>query len=316
MKTNILNPLKYLSPALRSGLILIATMVGIGLFVTLIEPPKTPFVATFAQTYNVARLLTIVFTAIAVWEISVGIRTIWHTRVGLHWRIALRSSWIPVLISGMVILPLVLLTNDNVNPDDPFAWEQASRVIETIIPLAMGIQAALLFSPADEPAIEIQLASPRTIAWVLIERLLVVMGTQTLIALTGIIIVNMRFDNIDPAISLIRWIAPALLLSGVGVFTTIRSQQMMFGMVVAGAVWFGMLFFSVLFLPGTMIFYPLNYIQPFLWIINPYLQPEHLPMYGYWLNRLCVSAFGIVLLALSIRSLRDEEHILTGIKAD
>lgn len=316
MKTNTLNPLKDLSPTLRSGLILIATVVGIGVLFTLIKAPKTPFVATFSQTYDAARLLTVLFAVIAAWQIVVGIRTIWHNRVGLHWRIALRASWLPVLISGLVSLSLVFLTNDTVNPDNPFAWEQASRVIETIIPLAMGIQAALLFSPADEPAVEVQLACPRPIAWILVERLLVVMGTQTLLALIGTFIVNVRFDDIDLLISMIRWIAPALLLSGVGVFTTIRSQQMMFGMVIVGAVWFGMLFFSVLFLPGTMIFYPLNYVQPFLWIINPYLQPEHLPMHAYWLNRLCVSAFGIVLLALSIRSLRDEEYILTGIKAD
>ncbi|MEQ8674277.1 MAG: hypothetical protein RLP44_11080 [Aggregatilineales bacterium] len=305
-----------MSPTLKSGLILIATVIGIGVLVSLIDPPQTHFVATLEQTYGMTRLITLMFISIALWEIVYLLRTASKDRFSLAWRVPLRSLWLPTLLMAGAVIFLTYLS-DNTSGDSLYQlpWEHTSRIVETIVPLAVGSLSALMFSPTDEPAIEVQLACPRPIAWVLIERLMLVILAGTMVALMGIVFAGLRFGELDTGIALIRWIPPSLFLSSVGVFTTIKSHQIMLGVAIVGAVWFGTVIFQIFFLPGLVIFYPLNYIQPFLWVINPYLQPDYLPMSAYWLNRLCVLAFGITLLALSVRSLRDEEHILTGIKA-
>jgi len=141
-----------------------------------------------------------------------------------------------------------------------------------------------------------------------------VFATQSTIALGGVVLVLLIAPDQNLLLALTRCLPPALLLSGVGAYVTLRSRLAIFGVVIVGLVWFIFGMFGDFFLPGQPMFYPLNYLQPFLWPLNAYLQPGRLPTGDYWLNRIFVLAAGICLIMLAVRQLYDEEHVLLAIR--
>lgn len=191
-------------------------------------------------------------------------------------------------------------------------WQDKGRIVEIVIPLLMGIQAAVLFSPADENALEILLTYPRPIVWVLAERLGLAFAFQVAAAFIGISISSLFFDDQMLGLALIRWIPPTLLLMGVGAYTTLKSRVLAFGVAIAALVWFVGLFFAPLLLPGMPVISPLDTIQPYLWSINPYLLPQDLGWEDYWVNRALVSLIGCFLICRAGAYLRDEEAVLLG----
>ncbi|MBZ0321001.1 MAG: hypothetical protein K8L91_31590 [Anaerolineae bacterium] len=191
-------------------------------------------------------------------------------------------------------------------------WEDKGRVVEIIVPLVMGIQAAVLFSPADENALEILLTYPRPVAWILAERLGLAFIFQAAAALVGVLISFFFFDDRMLGLALIRWIPPTLLLTGVGAYTTLKSRVLAFGVAIAALVWFVGLFFAPLLLPGMPVIFPLNHVQPYLWSMNPYLLPQDLGWNDYWVNRALVSLIGCFLICRAGAYLQDEETVLLG----
>jgi len=191
----------------------------------------------------------------------------------------------------------------------------ATRMVEAVVPLLIGAQAALMFSPDDEPALEIIAACPRGIAWLLVERWIGIIAAQSLIAVGGMLVSLAIAPDQDALIMLARWIPPAVLLSAVGILITLRFRVAAFGLAITGVVWFIFILFGDLFIPGQIeVFPPLSYIQPFLWGVHPYLQPDDLTRSSYWLNRLTVLALGLALFTLSAFGLRDEERLVLGSK--
>jgi hypothetical protein len=177
----------------------------------------------------------------------------------------------------------------------------------------MAVQAALIFSPDDEPALEVLLACPRSPAWLLLERmgaLLVVYGALALLTAGIALILHPQ----QPAVlALTRWLPAALLLSGLAAAVTLRSRTGVFGAAAAGLIWFIFGFFGAAFMPGAPLLWPLSLIQPFVWPINPYFTPQMAPTSGdYILNRIIAAALGLVLLLLCGRWLRNEEQMLLG----
>jgi hypothetical protein len=219
-------------------------------------------------------------------------------------------GWLPIAATALGILSMMLTAT---NGTSLLPWSDKARVVESIVPLAIALQAALLLSPDDEPALEVLLACQRPMTWVLLERLAAVFIAQSGLALVGVALSLLISDQQDIAAALIRWLPPAIFLSAVGIYTTLRSRVAAFGVVVTGITWFAFIFFGIFFLPEQPVFRPLNYLQPFLWPFSPYLQPGDLTLGDYWLNRLCVSAAGIALLMLAAYQLRDEEQVLLGV---
>jgi pimeloyl-ACP methyl ester carboxylesterase len=257
----------------------------------------------------VALIALLLIGGVALWSIGNGAATMRRQPGQIAWRAARRSmGWIPVIVTGLAVLAFLIPEQT----PGAMPWSERARVIETLIPLAIGIQAALLFSPDDEPALEVLLACPRKISWVLLERLAVVLTAQTGIALVGIALTLSLVKDADVPLTLLRWIPPALFFSGVAVYATLKSRVMAFGMVIAGLTWFAFSVFGESLLPGQPTLWPLNYVLPFLWPIHPYLQPDSLTIGDYWLNRAFVTAVGIGLLILGIYQLRDEEYVLLG----
>lgn len=188
-------------------------------------------------------------------------------------------------------------------------WQDKGRIAEIVIPLVMGIQAAVLFSPADENALEILLTYPRPIGWVLAERLGLALLFQVVAAFVGSLLF---FEDQMLGLALIRWIPPTFLLMGVGAYTTLKSRLLAFGVAIAALVWFVGLFFGPLLLPGMPIIFPLNHVQPYLWSVNPYLLRQDLGWEDYWVNRALVSLIGWFLISRAGAYLRDEETVLLG----
>lgn len=231
-------------------------------------------------------------------------------RYGLAWRASLRAmGWVGLAASvGLMVLLFVSETM----PGAGVPWADKARVVELIIPLMMAVHAGLIFSPDDEPALETILVCPRPVIWLLLERLAVIGLAQTGVALIGIALSLYYVPDQDIAVMVVRWIPAAFLLTGVAVYTTIRSRVAAFGATVVGLVWFMFAFFGHTLLPGGTTFWPLNYLLPFIWIFNPYLEPISLTMGDYWLNRLCVLLVGANLILAALYLMRNEESLLLG----
>jgi hypothetical protein len=250
--------------------------------------------------------IALLLAGLLLWATANGWRVFRRRPAGIAWKASIRTVS-RVGLAASLIVTLFLLMAD-LPPDTSVPWSDKTRVISLIVPLALAIQAALIFSPDDEPSMEILLACPRPVAWVLLERI----GVAAL-AQTGIVLVSIALIPHKGVLPLLTdWLPPAFLLTGVGVYITIRSHTAAFGVIVAGLLWFTAVFLGNALLPGSPTLPPFDYIQPVLWLLHPYLEPGILADGDYWLNRLCVTALGINLIALAAHLLRDEERIITG----
>lgn len=223
------------------------------------------------------------------------------------WRATLRKMGaIPLALSLVGIILLTLDRNHRVLG----AQLGSVSVIQIVIPLVMAIQAAAAFAPDDEPGLEMLLALPRPVAWLIMERLAVAFIAQSGIALIGAAVVLALNPGQDVPILLLGWIPSALFLSGIGIYETLRSRQVLFGVMVAGFLWMVFGLFGDLLLPGGSFPFPFNIIQPFLWAIQVHASPVDLLPADYWLNRLFLTGAGIGLLMLALREVRDTEKLL------
>ena len=218
-------------------------------------------------------------------------------------------GWLTPALTALTLILLLLLPETDVTNLDAF---KKARLVETIIPLALAIQAAFVLPPEDEPALELLMAYPRSLSWLVLERLAVIWAMQGIIALIGTLATIAILGDSADGIALVRWIPPAMLLSGLSLNAALRSRKAVFGVLVAGLVWFVMALLGKAFLPGQPTTYPLNYIQPLVWPLHAYLQPGDLLLRDYWLNRAFVFVAGLNLVMLAVAFVRDHERLLLG----
>lgn len=263
------------------------------------------FVLDASRTRPVVIGLGLLFAAVGAWGMAVSVRAIGKRRFRPAWRAAFRKmGWIPAVISvGLLGLIATGLGGAMLQAD-------AAHMVALVIPIMAGIQAALIFAPDDEPALEAQLAAPRPITWLVGERLAAVLIVQGGIGVVGTIISLILMPEQSLIIAFTRWVAPTLFLSGLGLYVTLRTRVPLFGAVVVGLVWFGFSIFGDFFLPGKLFGAPLNWIQPFLWTIHAYLEPTALGLNNYGLNRLAVGGAGLALITLACNGLKHPEMLL------
>ncbi len=207
------------------------------------------------------------------------------------------GEWLPAILCALVVLLFGLLNatvwGGGLSP------VPGVHVVEIIVPLAAGIQAAFLLSPEDEPCLELLLVCPRPARWALLERLLVMGVLIGGIALGGSLI---RPDGL--AMAIIRWMAPVTWFCGVAVFTTLLTRQGTFGALLAILLWGGTLFGG-----DTMVAR-----WPYLWPLHAYLQPGDATPTVYALNRGLLILAGLILTGFAAHLAGDTEHML-GIRS-
>ena len=255
------------------------------------------FVLRAAITRPVVAIASMLLVGLLAWSTWQGMSVMRRRSFGWAWRInRVLAGWWPVAASAVSVVVALIMQPRGVSPLLP------ERVIETIVPLLAGVQAAFLFSPEEEPGLEVTLACPRPITWTIVERLMWVLALQGGVALIGSVAINIQFGE-SISVVIARWLAPLLFFTGLGLCLTIMSRQIIFSVGLTILLWCGLMLAS-------------EYITqswPWLWPIGVYAQPD---LQDFWLNRLWVALCGLALMRLAaVNLVRDPERVLLGHKS-
>ncbi len=223
----------------------------------------------------------------------------------LAWRMAFRvsSPWFAA-ISGVTLLLTMLF------PD------LRGRGVEIALPLIAGIQAALLFSPDDEPALETLLAAPRPAPYLIYERLAAVFVAQGAIGFIGTILIA-GITGITPLAVVVGWLPPTLAAIGLGLLATFTSRRSSAGVLAVILVISAMLIGAELLLMRFSELFPLHFFfQP----IYAQTAAQHFnttPEMVYAINRIVVALIGILAMLRVALGMRNAEAVLgTNRKTD
>jgi pimeloyl-ACP methyl ester carboxylesterase len=239
-------------------------------------------------------LLSLVLAGVLIWSSWRGVQNFRRQARGWTWRISLRLlGWWPVAASAVLVSLALVNSTPGVTP------LSAARCVETIVPLLAAVQAAFLFSPEDEPGLEVTLACWRPLAWTMFERLTWLFVLQGSVALIGsAVAVGVTGESFSEATA--RWLAPLLVLVGSAMCLTLMTRLPMMSIGLVIILWCGLMLASE----------QLIGMWPFLWPIGLYLQPEQL---DYWPNRIFLILLGLWLIQLATTYfIRDEERVLLG----
>lgn len=239
-------------------------------------------------------LVSLVLVSVLAWSAWRGAQNFRRQPRAWSWRISLRLlGWWPVAASAMFVGLAVAFPTQDATP------LSVSRLVETVVPLLAAVQAAFLFSPEDEPGLEVTLACRRPLAWTMLERLVWLFVLQGSVALIGsAVAVGLTGENFVGAVA--RWLAPLLVLVGIALCLTLMTRQPMMSIGLIVILWSGLM------LASEQLIKP----WPFLWPIGLYLQPDQ-P--DYWPNRIFLILIGLWLIRLAVTYfIRDEERVLLG----
>lgn len=256
------------------------------------SPLDTRFVLRGAVARGPAQAATLLLALLLLGS-SLALRRA-HPRTGRGlaptWRASLRA-----LSMAASVLPLAL-----VGAAWGLGWGGAEpdHLLALLVPIAAAMQAAFLFSPEDEPALEVLMASPRPLAWTVLERFLVLLLVQGGAALgaSGLLALAWRGSLV---LIVAQWLPPLLCLSGLALFITLATRRAMMSLLSVGLLW------AAFVALGDVLVVR----WPFLWPLHLYLEPGE---FGYTLNRLLLGLAGVNGVVASLWLLRDEERLLLG----
>ena len=264
-------------------------------------PPRfdTRFVLRAAAARGPAQMIIGLLAGVMIGLIISGG---WHLRQSYRLGLSISPAWLQTwrLIGwGMPLVTLGVLGLVFYATQTHLLPLRLVNVIVLTLPLLVALQAAWLFSPEDEPALEVMLATPRPPAWTLFERLLLLFAVQGSVALVaGVYLSSVGGESM--ALTISRWLPPLFFLSGIAVYLTITTRRAIFGVLVVSLVWFALTLFGEMAIERW----------PVVWPLHLYLQPGT-PNYG--LNRLLLTLLGLSLLSLALRRLQgDPEQLLLG----
>jgi hypothetical protein len=227
------------------------------------------------------------------------------------WRASRRIvGWEPAAWSLAVIV--LLLVNDRIGFIS-LALFEPRRIVETVIPLAMGLQAAFAFSPRDEPALEVILSAPRRLIWLLVERLAVIGFYQALAACIGMGIVFV-YSGGHLVEAVARWVSPSIVFVGVAVYVTLVTNQAVVSVVLTILAWWAFGFLGDALVESGLPIWPLSEMRPVVRAFHVFLQPDACNAADYLVNRVALVVVGLGWLALAFRLLGNTEHFLLGQK--
>lgn len=281
-----------------------------------------PFARAAAVMAGIAGLIVVAYVGAGLAQMAIRRR--------IPWRVTLRRvGWLPLAISALATAVLYWVWSVGILDLRYFYERSLAQVAVMVGPLVVAIQAAFFFATEDKPAMEVALACPRPFHWLPVERTTVALLGQALIAVVTIAIGAWGSEEqlpIAQPLTLLWWLSSVLLLSGLAAFTSTHSRRAMVGILLALLTWlvFGTAssdqFDDVLLPPVPLGFHfgwprPLDVIQPFLWLIHPFLRPGSVIADDFILNRIIVGGLGLVLMALAAKKLTDPERVLLGTAA-
>lgn len=252
------------------------------------------------------------------WALAVALLLTWINPLRQAWatwqahrqqatpRYSLRliGAW-PMSASLALVATIILLGNPTSRFTNP------AKAVMVIIPFAVGLQAAFAFAADDEPYLEGNLTLPRPLAWLLLERLGLILIGQGVVAIIGLAIGVIFVSQSRHLDLMLGWLPSMILLGGLASYITQHWRVAAFSTVIIALVWFLMLQFGQQFSPSAPpLARPLNYLQPFLWMVNPYLEIHHVTPADYWLNRLIVLLLGGYFTIRAAQSLGNSEALL------
>ncbi|MCA9977705.1 MAG: hypothetical protein KC413_18225, partial [Anaerolineales bacterium] len=217
----------------------------------------------------------------------------------LAWRVSLRRvGWWPMAVCAVVMVSGLVLCETVWQDNDSFS---TLRVLELVLPIFAGMHAAFLFSPDDEPPLELLVSAPRSPAWLLLERLLVFVALYLAIGVIGTLGQAWLTETaVFPLLA--RWLPPLLWLTGVAVYLTLLTRQGLLSTLLIMLIWGGFV------LGGQIIIYGCSPLLP----LHIFLQPDAplvtADMYVY--NRVFTLLIGGLLLMMTINMSRDEPRLL------
>jgi hypothetical protein len=108
------------------------------------------------------------------------------------------------------------------------------------MPLVIGLQAAFLFSPEDEPGLELLATASRPLAWIPLERLLLLFLELGSVAIVAGVCGSLLIPD-SPEITLWqltgRWLIPSLAFAGLALNGTLISRQGVVGAIWVAVIW-------------------------------------------------------------------------------
>lgn len=284
---------------------------------TNMETPR--FYLTVGPTRPIARAGAVLAGGVGLFALlyaGVGLGTLMIRRL-TTWHVALRrAGWRTPLISMVISMVLYL-----VMPviDLTYFYERSlAQAVVMVVPLVAAIQTAILVSPADEPGLEILLACPRPFHWLYIERAVTVIAGQAVAALAMSAIAVWALGEQHTPAALTGWLASTIFLSGVAAFISVCSRRASLGALITLLVWlvFGVGAIGGVLLPvvplesGWLWPSPLHLIQPYIWMVQPFLRPDALTNADFVLNRVIIGGLGLGLLALAMVLMMRAERVL------
>jgi hypothetical protein len=218
----------------------------------------------------------------------------------IAWRISLKLIGRRAAIVTAAILGLFLLLNLLPEAFGQAGMLRPARLVETIVPLVIGLQAAFLFSPEDEPGLELLATATRPLGWIPLERLLILLLELGSVAIVAGVCGSLLIPD-SPEITLWqltgRWLIPSIALAGLALNGTFIGRQG-----VLGALW-AIVFWWVMLYPADSLIAE----RPYLWPLHLYLQPSHPHFVA---NRLFWAAAGLGLHGLALRQLLNVERLI------
>gem|GEM_PF-6414422 len=224
-----------------------------------------------------------------------------RSRYRFAWRRAFRAAlpWLPVVgLIGMVLFGFLLTARDSI------AQTIGLSAVAGIASLIGGIQAAFAFAPADEPALEITLSKPRPLAYLLSERLLVIVALNMAMVCIGAIVLRGIVPGAPTMLDqFTRTAAPFTLMIGLGLVVGLIGRRANFGALLA------------ILLVGAMVFggaQALIALFEWAWIAHLFLPPEQFTAQQVMINRAFLLTAGAALIAYAYAFVRDEERLLAA----
>lgn len=219
-------------------------------------------------------------------------------RYSFAWKRAIAAVgwWQPVLgLLGMVVIGVLATARD------PIIQSIGYSAIAGIGALVGGVQAALAFAPADEPALELTLSAPRPLYFLLGERLIVILVMNAVIAGIGALIFTLVVPTSSIVDQLMRWFPAFVAMVGIGLTIGLVSKRANFGALL------------IILLVGAMLFggaeVLIHYFE-WAWAIHLFLPPMGYSAEQLLINRVVLLSLGTGLMGYSFLLLRDTEKLL------